>query len=177
MARKKSETHKNTGQFPSKRAVLFVLIILGGLAYGRLVWMGGLFGDDPAVLYAYHRIGNIGFDEFYGWARPYSTWVYKLAVQIAREDLHIWQAISLIMRILSAWMLYILLGNISSGRSPAPFFAAVIALIYPGFTQQAHAIHFLLHFTVLALALTSLLLMVSALKMRKIKRKFPLRGR
>ena len=163
---------KRKGTYHSYRdlIVLLGLLLISGLAYGRLVWMGGLFGDDPAVLVAYHWMGNAGFDAFYGWARPYSTCVYKLVVPLVGDNLHLYQAVTILMRVLSAWMLYVLLKKLFNTRGSAPILAAMICLIYPGFTQQAHSLHYLLHFTVLTIALLSLYLMLRAVRAGDKKR-------
>jgi len=144
-------------------ASLIGLTGLAVLAYGRLVWMGGLFGDDPSILYAYHRLGSAGFDAFFGWARPYSAWIYKILVPMMGKDPHIYQAVTLLARVMSAWMLVLFLDELFNAPRLSVT-AAVICLIYPGFTQQAHALQFLLHFMVLAVALLSLYLMVRSVR-------------
>lgn len=154
--------------------MLIVLILIGGFAYGQLIYIGGLFGDDPVVMYAYHRLGNSGFDEFYGWARPYSTWVYKIIAPIAGKDPQIWQAISIAVRVLSSWTLFVFLEKLFKGNNFVSLYAAVLSLIYPGFTQQAHALHFLLHFSTLSIALLSLYLMICAIETQDYKRKLVL---
>jgi len=148
---------------PHWLASLMGLTGLAVLAYGRLVWTGGLFGDDPSILYAYHRLGSAGFDAFFGWARPYSAWIYKILVPIMGKDLHVFQAVTLLVRVISSWMLYLLLNALFYTEWFSTV-AAVICLIYPGFTQQAHALQFLLHFMVLAVALLSLYTMVRSVR-------------
>jgi len=145
-------------------AVLAGLCLLGGVAYGGLITTGGVYGDDPNVLYAYHRLGNGGFDAFYGWARPFSTWVHKLVIPLTGIDMGRINTVTIALRVLSCWMLYLLVREMGEEAQETAWMAAVIALVYPGFGQQAQAVQFLLHFSVLTLVLFSLWAMARAVK-------------
>lgn len=142
--------------------VLAGLVLLAVLAYGKLVWMGGVFGDDPSTLWDYQRLGNAGFDAFYGWARPYSTWMHKLVFLFTGFNIRWVQTITLSMRVCSCFMLYVFIRELTTPKSPIPWMAACIALLFPGFAQQAHAVQYLLHFSVLCLVLFSLWALVRA---------------
>ena len=119
---------------PASIAALVALCVMAGLAYGPLVATAGVFGDDPNVLYAYHRMGTDGFDAFYGWARPYSTWVYKLVIPLIGINLTRIHLITICLRVISSWMLFLLVRELVNGQTAMAWIAAMIALVFPGFT-------------------------------------------
>jgi len=146
---------------------MVALCVLAGLAYGPLVATAVVFGDDPNVLYAYHRLGKNGFDAFYGWARPYSTWVHKLVIPLIGINLTRIHSVTICLRVISSWMLFLLVRELVNGQTALAWIAAMIALVFPGFTQQAQSVQFLLHFSVLSLALFSLWAMVKGVRTEK----------
>jgi len=152
---------------PASIAALVALCVMAGLAYGPLVATAGVFGDDPNVLYAYHRMGTDGFDAFYGWARPYSTWVYKLVIPLIGINLTRIHLITICLRVISSWMLFLLVRELVDGQTAMAWIAAMTALVFPGFTQQAQSVQFLLHFSVLSLALFSIWAMVKGVRTEK----------
>ena len=147
--------------------VLARLILLAGLAYGGLVVTAGVYGDDPNALYDYQRLGAAGFDAFYGWARPFSTWMHKLVIPLTGINMARINLVTIALRVISCWMLFLLVKELSGGDAASAWVAAVIALVYPGFAQQAQAVQFLLHFSVLALALFSLWAMIRSVRAQK----------
>lgn len=146
---------------------VFILLLLGAvslIAYGRLVIQPGLFGDDPQLLYAFHRYGSAGYQRVLGWSRPFGIWVYALFYPLLGEHIGLWQLSAILLRALCAWLLYRLLCQIKDKwRTPA-LWAALICLVYPGFSQQAHALQFLLHWAALSALLASQILMLRALE-------------
>ena len=145
------------------------LILLGGLAYGGLVVTGGVYGDDPNALYDYQRLGAAGFDAFYGWARPFSTWMHKLVIPLTKINMARINLVTIALRVVSCWMLFLLVKELSDGDTASAWMAAAIALVYPGFAQQAQAVQFLLHFSVLSLALFSLWAMMRGVREERRK--------
>jgi hypothetical protein len=149
--------------------VLAGLILLGGLTYGGLVVTCGVYGDDPNALYDYQRLGTAGFDVFYGWARPFSTWMHKLVIPLTGINMARINLVTIALRITSCWMLFLLVRELSDGDAASAWMAAAIALVYPGFAQQSQAVQFLLHFSVLSLALFSLWAMIRGVREKNRK--------
>jgi len=157
----------NYKRIPAQIFVLVGLCLLGGVAYGGLVFTGGVFGDDPNALYAYQRLGREGFDAFYGWARPFSTWMHKLVIPLTGINMRRINLVTIGLRVLSSWMLYLLMRAMGEESEEMAWMGAALALVYPGFGQQAQAVQYLLHFSVLALVLFSLWAMVRGIKAHK----------
>jgi len=145
-------------------AVFGALLAVGAAAYGRLVWNGGLFGDDTNIYFAYQQTGMDGVREFLSWSRPFSTWPYALSMPLLGGKLHAYHLLTFLLRIVCGWLMYSLVIRVFPKQGTAALYAAVLFLVYPGFSQQAHALHYLLHFSILALVLLSFILMVRAFK-------------
>ena len=53
------------------RSFIFASGMIAFLAYGLLMPQLGMYGDDPNLLWAYHRGGPIEYKECMGWIREY----------------------------------------------------------------------------------------------------------
>ena len=140
------------------------LLALSLAAYGRLVIQPGFFGDDPQMLFAFHRFGAAGYRHALGWSRPFGLWVYAPLYTLFGDHPALWQLGAILLRTLSAWLLFHLLERVNeSWRAPA-LWAAAACLVYPGFGQQAHALQFSLHWAALSASLASQVLMLCTLE-------------
>jgi hypothetical protein len=145
--------------------VLLLFVGISLAAYGDLLTHAGLFGDDPQLLYAFHRYGLAGYQRALGWSRPFGIWIYAILFPLIGEHVFLWQLCALLLRTLSTWLLYRLLCETRrEWRLPA-IWAGLACLLYPGFSQQAHALQFILHWAALSAGLASQILMLKAVKM------------
>ena len=147
--------------------LLFLGISLA--AYGGLLRQAGLFGDDPQLLYAFHRYGLAGYPRALGWSRPFGIWIYAILFPLIGEQVFLWQLCALLLRTLSAWLLYRLLYETRREWQLPAIWAGLACLLYPGFSQQAHALQFILHWAALSAGLASQILMLKAVKIEAIK--------
>jgi len=144
------------------RRCLLLLIGMGLAAYGLLIIRPGIFGDDAQLLYAFHRFGLAGYGTALGYSRPCGLWVYGLLYPLLGDHPGLWQLAAVLLRILSACLFFDLLRRArESWRLPA-LWAAGLCLLYPGFSQQAHALQFSLHWCALSAGLASQILMLRA---------------
>jgi hypothetical protein len=146
--------------------VLLALFLFSLPAYGWLLLRPGIFGDDPQLLYAFHRYGLSGYADALGWSRPFGIWVYALLLPLSGENLLVWQLSAVLLRVSSAWLLYLLLRETDETWQMTGALAAFACLLYPGFSQQAHALQFLLHWSALSACLGSQWLMLRALQVK-----------
>ena len=151
--------------------LLFLGISLA--AYGGLLRQAGLFGDDPQLLYAFHRYGLAGYPRALGWSRPFGIWIYAILFPLIGEQVFLWQLCALLLRTLSAWLLYRLLYETRREWQLPAIWAGLACLLYPGFSQQAHALQFILHWAALSAGLASQLLMLKAVKMENFSATLP----
>jgi len=159
---------------PGHRRFFLLLFGLSLAAYGRLLLQPGVFGDDPQLLYAFHRFGLAGYRDALGYSRPFGGWVYTLLYPLAGGQPLAWQFCALLLRSAGAGLLFDLLRRLGPGwRAPAVW-AALLCLLYPGFSQQAHALQFALHWAALCAALGSQILMLRAAAAKDRRKSLPL---
>ena len=157
---------------PAFTPILFLVISLA--AYGWLVLRPGLFGDDPQLLYSFHRYSLAGYESALGWSRPFGIWIYALLYPILGEHLALWQLCALLLRTLGAWLLFLLMARIRPEWRVPALWAGLACLLYPGFSQQAHSLQFMLHWAALCVSLASQILMLKSLKIDNIQKSLAL---
>ncbi len=153
---------ENKGFLKHTQALLLPLCLIALLSYGQLIVEPGLYGDDPVLLAAHLQGGGDGIQRVLGWSRPYGAWVYKAILPLFGTQVVCYQVLAILMRILGAWLLYLALAEAYPAWRELARWAALACLVYPGFTQQAQSLQFLLHWTVLAATLLSIWLMLKA---------------
>lgn len=148
----------------SERMVAVALFGVVLLAYGVYIPWFGIYGDDPIYLYNYHLLGATSFPQFVAVDRPFSGWVYLLAMPLFGTTIWLYHALLLALRWLSAVFLWWVLRLIWRNHPRQVAWVAMLFAVYPGFQQQPIAIQYILHFSVLNLFLLSLATMLLAAK-------------
>jgi hypothetical protein len=133
-------------------------------AYGILVTFHGVTGDEPEFLYTYVRYGPQGYRAYLGWQRPFAFWIYELLTPIFKTNMPLYQMASLLLRWMSAWLLYLNLRRLLPEKKETALCASILFLVYPGFLQQPIAMAYVLHFASLAFLMISMLMMQLALE-------------
>lgn len=160
-----------TGRIRASRwFVPLALLVVALLAYGLILFISGVFGDDPGILYATYRFGPQGQHDYWGWFRPHSAWFYILLTELAGEFIPAYHLISLALRWACAWALYALVRAVWKGSGDHAFWVAAASLVYPGFVQQPIALEFSIHFFVLLCYLLSMLLTARSLAEQRFAR-------
>jgi hypothetical protein len=145
-------------------SVPLVLLGVAVLTYGFPIPSLRLYGDDWIYLWNYHLFGPLSFGEFLKADRPYSAWIYTLTTGLFSERVYLYHIFLMILRWLSAYLLWWVLQLVWPEDTAATLGAALLVLVYPGFKQQPLPLEFLLHFSVLSLFLLSLGTMVLSLR-------------
>ena len=125
------------------------------LSYGLWIPWLGLFGDDLSYLYYYHLLGAWGPGLFAA-DRPISGLFYAVSMSLLGENVWAYQVLLVLLRWLSAVLLWWVLGLVWPERKREASIAALLFAVYPGFRQNPIALEFILHFFVLDLFLFSL---------------------
>lgn len=156
---------KSASSSTAGSAVLFAVVsaIAALAAYGLLLPSSAVFGDDPNFLWAYHRGGAAEFHPFMGWIREYGVLLYEALSPIFRESVPAWRISALVLRWVSALLFFLTLRRAFPKRIALVFSAGLIFLLYPGFSQQAIPLEFILHFFSLSCILGSIALHQNAL--------------
>ena len=132
----------------------FLGIVL--LAYGLWLPRLGLFGNDWAYLWYFHRLGPVGPGEFAAIDRPLSGWFYAASTFLLGESILSYHLFLLLLRWLSVVLLWWVLRLVWPERSREAVLAAALCAVYPGFLQSPIAVEFILHFAILDLLLLSM---------------------
>lgn len=132
-------------------------------AYGILIPSWAAFGDDPNFLWAYHRGGAAAYRPFMAWIREYGVFLYEWASPFLGETVMRWRIAALGLRWLSSVLYFITLRRAYPRRTGLIFAAGLLFLLYPGFSQQAVPVEFILHFFSLCCILASIAIHQSAL--------------
>ncbi len=143
----------------NRRPVWMAPAILLGvvlLSYGLWIPWWGLFGNDLPYLWYFHLLGPMGPGEFAAMDRPVSALFYAVVSLAFGEHVWLYHGLLLVLRWLSAVLLWWVLKIVWPGRTQEAALAALLFAVYPGFRQNPVALEFILHFAVLDLFLVSL---------------------
>ena len=149
--------------FHSRLSVPALLLAVCGLSFGVLIpWLGFYWDDWPLAWFTQ----VLGSESFVGYApyRPFSGVLYAISTAIVGKMPFGWHLYGLLWRWLAALALWWLLRLIWPKRVRLAMWAALLFLVYPGFSQQSIALIYSLYFLYYTLFLLSLAMMVLALR-------------
>lgn len=126
------------------------------LSYGLWIPWLGLYGNDLPYLWYYHLLGPGGPGEFAAMDRPVSALFYAAVTFLFGEHVWPYHALLLVLRWLSAFLLWWVLRIVWPARNQEAVLAAMLFAVYPGFRQNPVALEFILHIAALNLFLASL---------------------
>jgi hypothetical protein len=138
-------------------------LLLCVLAYGLLIPWLGLYWDDWALTWFSHEYSPRFFIDYAPY-RPASGWLYYFFFSALGESILAWQLAALVLRWLSALAFWWLLRQVWPRAGRWVEVAALLFLIYPGFSQQPIAVTYSLYYLYYTLLLLSLGLMLRAQK-------------
>lgn len=143
-----------------------VLLVLVFLAYGLLIRNMGFFMDDWYLIWYKQLFGAIKYPEYFSLDRPLMGYFYVVANFILgnSESPIVWQIFGLITRWLSAYSMWIFLNTLWPDSKKDNTLFSLLAVVFPGFTQQWIAIIYSFFFSCLALFFFSLTLMIKGLR-------------
>ena len=119
------------------------LFVIGGLVYGVFIPSLGFYWDDWPVVWVFHALGPHGVARYFAGERPVTGWVFANVARIIGVSPIGWQVLSLLIRCGTSAMLFIGLSELWPARRDVAFLVGLLALLYPGFSQQPIALTYL----------------------------------
>jgi hypothetical protein len=127
----------------SEKYVPVFILLLCILSYSLTLFLG-YFGDDWFVMWNFHAMGARGVFESYAMDRPIHGYLLGYLMQILGETPITWHIAALLVRYAGAMTSWLLLRQIWPDYAFENTSAAVFIAIYPGFTQQALSLVYIL---------------------------------
>lgn len=146
-----------------------VLLILTVISYGLFAPFTGLYMDDWYILWFKHVFGALQFPSYFALDRPLMGYFFTAGSTLlgSSESPLVWQVFAILLRWLVAYSLWGMLNSIWPNSKRQNTWVALLAVVFPGFTQQWFAVVYSFFFACLAGFFLSINLMVRALNERK----------
>jgi len=161
--------HKIINRIFSYKYAPLVLLAVCFIAYGLLTPFIGFFLDDWYLIWFKRTFGTFEFIKYFKLDRPLEGYFYIIANFFLgnSEKPIVWQLFGVFARWLSVTMLWKMLNTIWPGARRQNFQVALLAAVFPGFTQQWIAAIYSFLFICLAGFFFSITLMLKAIRNRK----------
>jgi hypothetical protein len=140
----------------------FVLVFIAALAYLIFVPWFGYFNDDWYLMYAAGAKGAATFRDIFIVDRPMRAMVMGPAYVLFGNNPVLYNLSAWGFRVLSAIIFFRFLCLLWPDRRKSAWMAALLYLLYPGFLSQFNGIDYQSQMVSLAVAMISLVLLVSA---------------
>jgi hypothetical protein len=154
---------KNPWFFP------LILIFVYGVIYLPYLSRLGIYWDDWQVIFLNLIKSPAEYWDYFMADRPFSIWTYLLTVPVFGVSPLPWQIFTLTMRIAAAWFFAETLTLVWPARRWECRLAALLLLVFPGFTQTSISIAYSQHFISQALFFASLWLMLKAVERDRVR--------
>lgn len=151
------------------RSTPLLLLIVTVLSYGILAPFIGLYMDDWYILWFKHVFGILEYPRYFALDRPLMGYFYVAASYLlgGSESPLVWQIFTIFLRWLTTYALWGMANTLWPDAKRQNTWVALLAAVFPGFTQQWFAIIYSFFFACLAGFFFSITLMVRALQNRK----------
>jgi hypothetical protein len=147
----------------NERAVPVALLFVTVVSFGLLIPWLGFYWDDWPVIYLTQTQGTGGFRDFYQYDRPFSAWTYIVFSPILGTSPLAWQIFTLLLRWLTAVLVWASLRQIWRNKPHQVFWTALLFAVSPIFTQQPVAVAYSQHWLCYLLFFCSIYFMLRAL--------------
>ena len=143
-----------------------IFFILCLFSYGLLIPFVGFYLDDWYLVWFKHVFGVIDFIKYFNLDRPLMSYFFLAANFIlgGSERPIVWQLFGLVIRWLSVVALWQMLNTIWPNARRQNTLVALLAVVYPGFTQQWMSVIYCFFFSCLAGFFFSITLMLKAIR-------------
>jgi hypothetical protein len=143
-----------------------ILLVLTILSYGLFSRSMGFFMDDWYVIWFGKTFGAAQFPVYYALDRPFMGYFYVIASTLLgkSESPLVWQIFSLVLRWLCSYTLWGMLNAIWPEGKRQNTWVALLAAVFPGFTQQWIVVAFSSYFAGMILFFLSITVMIKAIR-------------
>ena len=114
--------------------VALALITIG--AYGLLLPLTGFYWDDWPFAWIAHFQGSAEFIPAFRGFRPFLGPIFYVTTSLLPADPLYWQILALLVRFASGWAAWFLFGRIWPSRRDIALAAALLFLVFPGYSQH-----------------------------------------
>ena len=150
--------------FFSERSVPYLLMVVAILTYGLFFWQRGFYWDEEPWTWIYYRLGPAVLTKTFSTSRPFWGMIYQLTLPIIGPVPWRWQALVVIMRWLTAWLVWLVLRQVWP-RNPHPaLWTSLLFLVYPALGQNFVALMYTHFYIVLNCFLLSLYFSILAIR-------------
>ncbi len=140
------------------------LLFLAGISFAPLIPWLGLYWDDWPSFWFLHQLGPRGFRQVFASDRPFLGMLFTLSTWLVGERLLGWHLFALLARWLAGVAFWRLMLAIWPDHQRQAAWAAILFMVYPGFSQQPIAVTYSHAWLILAAFLASLEAFVRALR-------------
>jgi len=160
---------KTINRISSYKYAPLILLVVCIISYGILTPFIGFFLDDWYLIWFKHTFGSFEFIKYFKLDRPLEGYFYIVANFILGnvEKPIVWQLFGVFAHWLSVTALWKMLNTIWPEARRQNLQAALLAAVFPGFTQQWVAAIYSFLFVCLAGFFFSVTLMLKAIRIRK----------
>ncbi len=153
---------KNPWFFP------LLLIFVYAVIYLPYITRLGIYWDDWQIVFLNLIHSPIEYWKYFMADRPFSIWTYLISVPVLGVSALPWQIFTLLTRIAAAWFFAATLTQLWPRRQWEARWAAVLLLVFPGFSQTSISIAYSQHFIAQAFFFASLWLMLKAVSDNRV---------
>ena len=143
-----------------------ILLLLCLLSYGIFVPVTGFFIDDWYFMWFKHFFGALQFPAYYGVDRPFQGFFYPVAsfILAGSESPIVWGLFAVILRWFCTLALWGTLKTLWPKSNLQNSLVAILAAVFPGFTQHWFVIQYSYYYACLAFFFLSNTLMIKAIR-------------
>ena len=116
--------------------VLLIFFVIGILAYALLIPSLGFFYDDWPFSWIVQRLGPVALSNSFQSFRPFLWPYFFLTTSVLGATPILWHIFNLFVRIGLAWVVWWSLSQIWPSQKSQVFWASILFLLFPGFSQQ-----------------------------------------
>lgn len=143
------------------------LLVIAALTYGLFFWQRGFYWDEFPWAWIYFRLGPDVLTKTFSTSRPFWGMIYQLTLPIVGPNPWVWQLIAIVLRWLTAFLLWKILRVLWPVHSKPAFWASLLFLVYPGMGQHFISMMYSHFYIVLSSFLFSIYLSLLAVKDEK----------
>ena len=144
------------GSLLTRYRVPLVLFAACVAAYALFAPSLGFYWDGWPFVWISETYGSEGLTRYFSTNRPFWGWLYQLTTPLIGSSIILWQLFGVITRWFSGIAFWALLKRLWPKQPEAVNWAALLFVLYPGFSQSPIANMYGHFYVVLALALVSL---------------------
>jgi hypothetical protein len=141
-----------------------ILLLLCLVAFGLFIPQLGFYWDDWLTIFMAQNGDPSILKQFYSFDRPLLPWTFLITIPILGTDPQHWQIFALLLRFLTAFVLWRVLSEIWPKSKFIPAATALLFVIYPSFFQQQISVTYVPHFFAYLLFFLSVWCMLRAIR-------------